>query len=343
MASRTHLSINQMWRSIGRIEGGHSIRQVARWLKVSPSVISRLWKRFKITGDVVEASKSGRPRKTTTNQDRFMKILVRRNRKMTARSVVTELQTATGVKISTQTVRNRLHTVGLYARRPIRCVPLTLTHRMARKKWCLEHANWTNQQWSNVLFTDESRFSLENDSRRVRIWRTAGEQYLEECIQEKSAFGGGSIMVWGGISIDGRTELVILDSGTINGLSYRNKILQHHVTNYAGAIGNSFILMDDNARPHRARMCNEYLENNGIERMEWPAYSPDLNPIEHVWDMLGRRVAARITPPRSLSELPKALLEEWENLSQELINSLILGLNQRCHVCLSVKGGHIPY
>ena len=343
MDKRIHLSINQMWRAIGRIEGGHTQRQVANWLKVSPSVISRLWKRFETTGDVAEGHKTGRPRITTSNQDRFMKILARRDKKIAARRVVCELQTATGVRISAQTVRNRLHSVGLYARRPIRCVPLSLTHRAVRRSWCQEHVLWDNQQWSNVLFTDESKFSLESDSRRIRVWRSVGEQLLEDCIQERSSFGGGSVMVWGGISIGGRTDLYILENGTMNASRYRNEILQHHVTNYAGAIGNSFILMDDNARPHRARVCNEYLQSNGIERMEWPAYSPDLNPIEHVWDMLGRRVAARTSPPSTLRELPKALIEEWSNIPQEMINTLIMGMNQRCRVCLSVRGGHTPY
>ncbi|GFY10267.1 transposable element Tcb2 transposase [Trichonephila clavipes] len=82
--------------------------------------------------------------------------------------------------------------------------------------------------------------------------------------------------------------------------------------------------MDDNARPHRANIVEECLQSEDIIRMDWPAYSPDLNPIEHVWDMLGRRIAARQPPPTCLPELRRALLCEWCNIPQDQIDNLIL-------------------
>ncbi|GFW28379.1 DDE_3 domain-containing protein [Trichonephila clavipes] len=78
------------------------------------------------------------------------------------------------------------------------------------------------------------------------------------------------------------TDLHVFHGGTVTGLRYRDEILDPYVRPYAASIGNDFILMDDNARPHRARIVEEYLEDHGLERMEWPARSPDLNPIEHL-------------------------------------------------------------
>ncbi|GFV22837.1 transposable element Tcb1 transposase [Trichonephila clavipes] len=80
---------------------------------------------------------------------------------------------------------------------------------------------------------------------------------------------------------------------------YRDVILEQHVRLFRGAMGAEFLFMDDNARPHRANIVDECLQSEDITRMDWPAYSPYLNPIEHVWDMLGRRIAARHSPSAS--------------------------------------------
>ncbi|GFY29880.1 transposable element Tcb1 transposase [Trichonephila clavipes] len=87
---------------------------------------------------------------------------------------------ATSTTVSRQTVYRRLGHIGLYARRPVRCVPLTATHCRLRLTWSREHALWTPQQWSCVMLSDESRFSLQSDSRRTLIWRAPGTRYPQE-------------------------------------------------------------------------------------------------------------------------------------------------------------------
>ncbi|GFX10090.1 transposable element Tc3 transposase [Trichonephila clavipes] len=89
--------------------------------------------------------------------------------------------------------------------------------------------------------------------------------------------------------------------------------------------------------------AEQLLESEDIERMDWPARSPDLNTIEHVWDFLGRRLAARTLPPVTIQELRLALQDEWAEMPQQLIDTLILSMGRRCETCLAVRGDHIPY
>jgi hypothetical protein len=93
-------------------------------------------------------------------------------------------------------------------------------------------------------------------------------------------------MVWSDISYNCSTDLYVIRNGSLTGIQYRDEILTPIVSLYVGAIGDDFILMDDNARPHRARIVNEYLQQESIERMDWPAKSPDLNPRDHAWGHL---------------------------------------------------------
>ena len=141
-------------------------------------------------------------------------------------------------------------------------------------------------------------------------------------------FGGSSVMVWAEISAQGKTDLHVIDNGRLTALRYVNEILDVYVRPYAGAVGENFILMDDNARAHRARITDQYLEQATIVRMEWPARSPDLNPIEHAWDMLQTAVSSRPVQPASVQELRQALLEEWDQIPQYKIRRLISSMRR---------------
>lgn len=160
---------------------------------------------------------------------------------------------------------------------------------------------------------------------------------------EHDRFGGGSILVSAGISCDGHTDLYPIRNGSLTGIRYRDEILDPIVRPYAGAHGPDFILMDDNARPHRARVVTRYLEQETIERMDWPARSPDLNPVEHAWDMLQRRLSARNRQPETLDELQNALLQEWAQIPQADFRNLILSFNNRCQEVIQARGGHTSY
>ncbi|GFX79187.1 transposable element Tcb2 transposase [Trichonephila clavipes] len=289
MSSRHHIDDFMRGRIIGKIEEGRKITDVAREFDVAHSVVSRLWKSFKTTGMCSRRHGGGRVRRK---------------------------------QISRKTVARRLRGGGLYARRPVVCVPLTRQHRTARLQWCREHHNWTEQDWVCVLFSDESRFSLSSDCRRQLIWRESGTAYRPENIQEKDRYPTCSIMVWAGIMINGRTRLHVVANGTTTGQRYIDEVLLPHVHLFRGA---------------------DCLDSEGIQRLVWPARSPDLNPIENVWDALGRQVAGRNYPSTNKNILIRALTEEWDKLPQQLLDNVVQSMVRRVECCITLHGGHIPY
>ncbi|GFV96697.1 transposable element Tcb1 transposase [Trichonephila clavipes] len=124
---------------------------------------------------------------------------------------------------------------------------------------------------------------------------------------------------------------------------YRDVILEQHVRLFRGAMGAEFLFIDDNARPHHANIVDECLQSENITRMDWPAYSRNLKPIEHVWDMLGRRISARQPPPTCLPELRTEFLDEWCKIPQDQIDNLIPNMPIRCKACFASSGRHTPY
>ncbi|GFX03652.1 HTH_Tnp_Tc3_2 domain-containing protein [Trichonephila clavipes] len=180
---------------------------------------------------------SGRPRRTNPADDRYIVLQARRNRRQTAGEIARHTTQATGRPVSRFTVARRLHGGGLFARRPVRCVPLTPAHRRRRSLWCREHRNWRDNEWGRVLFTDESRFSLSSDSHRILIWRERGSRNHPSNIIERDRYVGRGVLVWGGIMLGSRTDLHIFDAGSVNSTRYCNEILLPYVCLFRGAMG----------------------------------------------------------------------------------------------------------
>ncbi|GFV74058.1 transposable element Tcb1 transposase [Trichonephila clavipes] len=165
-----------------------------------------------------------------------------------------------------------------------------------------------------TVATHESRFSLSSDCRRQLIWRESGTAYRPENIREKDRYPTFSIMVWAGIMINGRTRLHVVANGTMTSQRYIDEVLLPHVRLFRGAVGDKFVFMDDNATCHRTLAVQDCPDSGGIQRLVWPARSLNVNPIENVWDVLGRQVAGRNYPPTNKNTLIRALTEEYDKL-----------------------------
>ncbi|GFX80514.1 transposable element Tcb2 transposase [Trichonephila clavipes] len=314
---RRHLDAFTRGRIIGKLEEGRSVTSVAAEFGIAHTIVSRLWRQFQTTGTAIRGFSSGRPRGTTPADDRYIVLHARRNRRQTAGEIARHTTQATGRQISRFTVARRLHGGGLFARRPVRCVPLTPAHRRRRSLWSREHRNWRENEWGRVLFTDESRFSLSSDSHRILIWRQRGSRNHPSNIIERARYGSRGVLVWECIVLGSRTDLHIFDAGSVNGTRYCNEILLLYVRLFRGAMGLQFLFMDDNEPCHRTVAAEQLLES--------------------------RRLAARTLPPVTIPELRLALQDEWAAMPQQFIDTLILSMGRRCETCLAVRGDHILY
>ena len=221
----------------------------------------------------------------TQAQDNRMRTQHLCDRKRTAARTARETCGCHGGQISKQTVLKRLKERGIQPRRPYVGPKLTRRHQQARLTWCQNRQYWNAAQWRQILYTDELRFSLEHPDGRTRVLRRTEQRYADACVVEADRFRGGSVMVWDGISHNGKTRLVTVN-GTLNAQKYRDDILAPVVLPFMQAGNGVTILQEDNARPHTAHATTQFLTANNVNVMDWLSVSPDLSPIEHIWDKL---------------------------------------------------------
>ena len=137
---------------------------------------------------------------------------------------------------------------------------MTRNHKTAGRHFAAQYEDMPLENLRKILFTDESRFCVDNSDGRKCVWRRKNKLFVSCCVAEHDRWGGPSVMVWVGISFDGVTDLYVIQNGALTGVRNRDEILDVYVRPFAGAFGDNFDLMADNALSHRARVVNDYLE-----------------------------------------------------------------------------------
>lgn len=319
---------------------GKSERAIASQLKVSKTCVHHTIVRYKETGSHQGRPRSGRPRATTSSEDNFIVVTSKRNRRLTAPEIRAEVNKTRSDPVSLTTVKRRLRDAKLFGRVVVRKPLLRPQNKKKRMQWALNHRDWTEEDFKKVLWSDESKFEIFGSKRKIYVRRSAEEKMLPECVVPTVKHGGGSIMVWGCFSGYGTGDLVRIE-GTMKKEHYKRILQQNAVPSGLKLIGNGFIFQQDNDPKHSSKLCRRYLEYKETEgvlkNMVWPPQSPDLNPIELLWEELDRKVRDRC--PSSQEDMWKALQESWNNVSQETINKLIARMPRLVKKVIKCKGG----
>lgn len=323
-------------------QAGSSQRKIAQFVGVSKTTVQYTLQRYAETGSYADRKRSGRPKKTTSSDDRRIQVISKRSRMKTVPDIRAEINESLPQPISESTVTRRLHEIGLYGRVAAKKPLLRPQNIRKRLKWAEEHSNWSMDKWKQVLWTDESKFEIFGNKRRAFCRRKPGERYKPDCVKPTVKFGGGSVMVWGCFCYDGVGDLKKID-GIMRKEDY-HRILQHNVLpSGTGLIGKGFVFQQDNDPKHTSKLCTTYLKAKeragALKIMEWPPQSPDANPIELLWEELDREV--RKLCPTSETHLWECLKTAWGRLRATTLQKLVERMPRICAAIIKAKGQHI--
>ena len=309
---------------------GEKLQAIAARVKRSVSTVARV-----VSGKRSEKikSRSGRPKKVS---EREARLLVRA---VTTRSkTASQARASVAVDASVRTVQRILHAHPELSWKKIkRTTMMTKKHQKARVEWALDKESWGPNEWSRVVFSDEKKWNMDGPDGLMFYWHRTGHQ---ERRAVKRHSGGGSVMVWGAFSASGKTELKFISGGQ-DAQQYTETLGSHLLPFLRARHPDEHVFQHDNAPSHRARLTQAWLSTNGVATMSWPAMSPDLNPIEHLWGILTRTVYAHGRQYSSQESLKTAIYKAWRELDPSILDNLLNSMPKRCKSILEGKGSFI--
>ena len=320
---------------------GDSEHEIAKKLLCSRNTVHSIIDKYKKTKSIGNILGRGRKRKTTLRDDKIIQRKVKVDRRKSASSVRQEIEQELGVIISNQTVRRRLHEVDLYGRVARRKPYVNKASRAKRLNYVKTYQNKDMDFWKYVLWSDESKFNLFGSDGKVMVWRSPKEEHDPKCTVPTVKYGGGSVKVWGCCACHGVGNLVFIN-GNMTGDMYKD-ILKENLIQSAKKLnlGKNMVFQHDNDPKHTGHVVKNWLNKEGIECLTWPPFSPDLNPIEHLWDELERRMKKH--HPKNENELRHALQAEWEGIGTDVTKKLIESVPNRLYECRRIKGHPTRY
>lgn len=298
--------------------------------------------------DATAGRSTGRPRTLTPEQEAELVQYVTSSKK-TRRMGFLELSTIIFAGIfGVWVIKHALYRLGFRRRVARKKPPITERTRNLRETWAREHEHWTLEQWAKVLWTDET-WVTGGPHRKQYVTRRQGEEWDPTCIVEKHQRKGGW-MFWGCFSGLGKGPGIFWekDWGKINAETYRAHtvpIIHGWVQLCKEQLGEDLILMQDGAPGHAAAETQEDLRERGIMVMEWPPFSPDLNPIESCWNWMKDWIEDRygLEEKPSYEKLRQYVKEAWEALPDDYLKELLASMPDRCKAVIAAKGMHTKY
>jgi transposase len=335
------LTPNQSSHILSLLVEGLSAHSIASSTGVSYSSITRL--RSKHLPHLLKSS-GGRPTKLSPSNIRYAQRLIGTGKVENAVQVTKALQDIINQPLSAQTTRRYLKQSGMKAvvkkKRPL----LTKRHRKERLDFAISHQDWTVEDWKKVIWSDETKINRLGSDGRKWVWKKAGEGLSDRLVEGTKKFGGGSLMMWGCMMWDGVGYACKID-GRMDADLYVKILeedlqasLEHYDKN-----AEDIIFQQDNDPKHTSKKAKAWFNDHEYQVLPWPAQSPDLNPIEHLWHHLKRKLAEYQEPPKGIMELWERVEGEWNKIGPEVCQNLIESMPRRVEAVVKANGGYTKY
>lgn len=315
---------------------GYSYDKIAKTLNISKAAAGKIGKSFEECGSTERKRRSGRPRCTSKREDSMIRRAVVRNPFLSSQEILSENRLQT----SSRTVRRRLFRdfrlrSRIAAKKPL----LNAVQREKRIAFCKKYKLWKKEDWQKVMFSDESTFS-QFGTHLHRVRRPANERYNSR-YTIKTIKHPQKIMVWGCFSASGRGTLHFMKQGeTVNARKYI-EVLEDRLSATMTIHGTTWF-QQDGAPAHTAGTVRKWFQDHKINLLDWPGNSPDLNPIENLWELLKRKLAAKC--PKNLQDVVFWLKYIWcHEVTPELCQRLANSMTDRITDVLHKKGHQTKY
>ena len=314
-----------------------STRKISSIMNIPHTTVAYTLRRISEKQSLSPRKRSGRPRTTSATTDRQLHRIAVQHPTWSSTAIAAQV----GTRVSARTVRRRLvDDFNLPSRRPARKSRLSAKNIRDRMAFCRKYKDWNEDQWMDVMFSDESTFSQFHAYAR-HIRRPPGQRYNPRYVIP-TVKQAPTTMVWACFSGRGRGALWFMPKNTtINGTAYLG-ILKDKLQAHMGILG-STVFQQDGAPCHRTTTVTKWLADEGIEVLgPWPGSSPDLNPIENLWTIMKEKVSQQ--NPTSEKSLADAIKKVWvKEITPEYCEKLAKSMPSRIRAVLQAKGRHTKY
>lgn len=328
-------------RVLALLDSGTSGAKISQELSLGLGTISRIRSQHR---SYLPKSSGGRPVKLSSANIDYARRVIRMGKVDNAVQVAKALQDVTNQPISAQTIRRQLKSKGM---RPVvkRKRPLLKPHhRRARMEFAERHLEWTIEDWKKVWWSDETKINRLGSDGRKYVWKDVGEGLSDRVVEGTVKFGGGNLMMWGCMGWDGVGYATKID-GRMDGDLYMAILedeLQQTLEFYDKSV-DDIIFQQDNDPKHTSKKVQKWFKDHDFTVLKWPAQSPDLSPIEHLWHYLKRRLQEFEEPASSVGELWDRVQKLWEEIPKEECQKLIESMPRRLEAVIKAKGGYTKY